>query len=379
MELSGNVPLKVLLVGNYLFDEQESMVRYCRLMAELLPEKGISIRLLHPQSILNNGKSGALSKWKGYIDKYVFFPARLKKEIAWADVVHILDHSNAVYVPYLDGKPNVVTCHDLLAVRAGLGEQTYRPVSFTGKILQRWILHGLSKAQMISCISKATAIDAKRLLKRSDESVRVVYLGPNYPYQVISKQESEERLSKVANLKWQTPFILNVGSSQRRKNRDGIMRIFALIKDKFPGQLVFAGSPLPDDLWQLADELKIKERVIEIVKVDELTLEALYNNAFAMLFPSKSEGFGWPIPEAQACGCPVLASNVGPCPEAAGEAGILLDFADEKGFAQSLLSLQEDDDKCNRMIDAGIANAASFSNEIMVQNYIDLYRQVKQG
>ncbi len=376
MELAGQTLPKVLLVGNYLLDEQESMVRYCHLMAQLLKDKGFPVRLIHPQVILGSKKHGALSRWTGYLDKYVLFPAKLKMEIAQADVVHILDHSNAVYVPYLSGKANVVTCHDLLAVRAGLGEETYCPISTMGKLLQRWILHSLAQAKLISCISKATACDAKRLLNRTADSVRVVYLGPNFPYQIIDRQECHRRLCHISGLQMEKPYILNVGSSQPRKNRDGIMRIFAMIKDQFPGQLVFAGSSLTADLWQLADTLGIRQRVLEVTKPDETTLEALYNCAFAMLFPSKSEGFGWPIPEAQACGCPVLASNVGPCPEAAGDAAFLHDFSDEKGFAQSILSLQADQSKRKSMIAAGLLNAASFSNEIMVQKYIGMYQEV---
>ena len=62
--------------------------------------------------------------------------------------------------------PVLVTCHDLLAVRGGLGEQTDTPASVTGKVLQRWILRGLRAADAVACDSEATMADAERLVRR---------------------------------------------------------------------------------------------------------------------------------------------------------------------------------------------------------------------
>ena len=227
MELSGSGATKVLLVGNYLLDEQESMLRFCRLIYQLLEDKGFSVRVVSPKAILSNKNQGAIRRWTGYLDKYILFPFALKNEIAHADIVHICDHSNAVYVPFLGDKPNVVTCHDLLAVRAGLGEETYCPVSFLGRILQRWILCGLRQAKMIVCVSKATAADVKRLVRLSPDTMRVVHPGLNFPYQVIARQECDKRLSSIDKLILSKPYLLHVGSCEPRKNRDGIMRIFA--------------------------------------------------------------------------------------------------------------------------------------------------------
>src|SRR5205085_8719366 len=87
-------------------------------------------------------------------------------------VVHICDHSNAVYAKRC--KPNriVITCHDLLAVRGARGEQTDTPVSFTGRLLQRWILRGLRLADAVACVSEATA----------DDAVRFIGGGPGRPH-----------------------------------------------------------------------------------------------------------------------------------------------------------------------------------------------------
>ena len=75
-----------------------------------------------------------------------------------------------MYARQIRGMPVVVTCHDLLAVRGALGEQTDCPASLTGKLLQRWIVAGLRAATAVACVSKATLEDARRLVARERES-----------------------------------------------------------------------------------------------------------------------------------------------------------------------------------------------------------------
>jgi len=93
------------------------------------------------------------------------------------------------------------------------------------------------------------------------------------------------------------------------------------------------------------------------------------------LYPSRFEGFGWPVIEAQACGCPVVCSNSGPLPEAAGDAGLFHDADDEAGFAADLLRLS---DPGQRAIwsEKSLRNAERFSTSRMVSQYIDIYRNL---
>src|SRR5947199_52923 len=84
-------------------------------------------------------------------------------------------------------------------------------------------------------------------------------------------------------------------------------------------------------MTSFASTLGITDRIVEIENAESETLEALYNRAVALLYPSTFEGFGWPIIEAQACGCPVICTGSGPMPEAAGEAGLFHNAEDEQG------------------------------------------------
>ena len=340
----------------------------------------MSAELIRPEPIAGNFKSAGrfISKWLGYIDKFVWFPFRLKKALAKKPaLVHICDHSNAVYAQRCGRVPVLVTCHDLLAVRGALGENTDCSASATGRILQRWILSGLRHADVVACVSRATANDAERLVVRGNDRPRIdiVPMGLNYPYRKLSPEVMRARLAKIDRFDVDLPFVLHVGSNQRRKNRDGVLRIFARCKEKWHGRLVFAGDRLNAELMSLAEKLGVSDRVTQLENPDSEVLEVLYNCAVALLYPSRFEGFGWPIIEAQACGCPVICSNSGPLPEAAGEAGLFHDVDDEEGFAADLMRLADPAERA-RWSEKSLRNAERFSTEKMIAHYIDIYRSL---
>ena len=114
--------------------------------------------------------------------------------------------------------------------------------------------------------------------------------------------------------------------------------------------LVFAGEPLSDELRSLARQLGVSDRVVEVPDATSELLEALYNCATALLFPSTFEGFGWPIAEAHACGCPVICTDREPMTEVAGMPALIHDVEDEAGFAADLLRLTkpEERERCER-------------------------------
>ncbi len=369
----------VLLIGNYSADQQQSMQRFSAMMLRGLRAAGVDAELFTPPSVLGNLlPAGALAKWLGYIDKYILFPSRLREKISRSpSLIHICDHSNAVYVKHANAIPVVVTCHDLLAVRGGLGEQTDCPASVTGRFLQRWILRGLRKVNAIACVSKATAIDAERLIAPENPraEISVVPLALNFAYAKMPLEAARARLAVIPKFDVDLPFVLHVGSNLRRKNREGVLRIFARGKDQWNGRLVFAGERLNEELTTLAHELGVSERIVQIENPDGELLQALYNGATAFLFPSRFEGFGWPIIEAQACGCPVICSNTGPMPEAAGDAGLYHEPDDEAGFAVDLMRMTNPPERA-AWSEKSLRNAQRFSTEKMIAQYIDIYRRL---
>jgi glycosyltransferase involved in cell wall biosynthesis len=368
----------VLLIGNYPADRQQSMQRFGKMMLAGLTNAGIEAELIFPRPFFGRIRfAGAfVAKWLGYIDKFVVFPPELKRRIAHGvDLVHICDHSNAPYSTWIRGCPVVVTCHDLLAVRGALGEVLDTPASPTGKYLQRWVLSGLATADAVACVSNATLRDVQRLVRQEKGRPRfpLIHLGLNYPCRAQEPERARRLLEKIPGLTADRPFVFHVGSNSRTKNREGLLRIFALTKNDWDGQLVFAGEKLTAELRSLGGELGVLHRIVEIANPDDELLEALYRSALVLLYPSRYEGFGWPIIEAQACGCPVICADREPMSEAGGEAALMADVTDEPAMARALLRLTDPAERA-RWSEKSLRNAERFKTEKMMSEYIALYR-----
>src|SRR6266705_5347261 len=185
----------VLLIGNYPPDRQQSMRRFGTMMLQGLNNSGIAAKLIAPQARFGKfrGAGSFVAKWLGYIDKFVLFPRQLQTALAEEkpSVVHICDHSNAMYDGWIEHVPVVVTCHDLLAVRGALGEETNCPASVTGKFLQKWILRNLRRADGVVCVSQATETDARRLVSHGAAApkIELVRLGLNYPFHKLPESD----------------------------------------------------------------------------------------------------------------------------------------------------------------------------------------------
>jgi glycosyltransferase involved in cell wall biosynthesis len=321
-----------------------------------------------------------------YIDKYILFPPGLawrlfkirRKYPECKVVVHICDHANAVYASLVRRWfPVLVTCHDLLAVRGARGEDTYCPASGFGKLLQAAILRGIGRATFVACISRATRSDLIRLLGAAmDEKSQLVPLCLNYPYGPLSREETLRTLLRAGiNLPFQG-FVLHVGSGHPRKNREALLRAAGRIKDSWTGAIVFAGEPLLPGEEALARSLGLEDCLRGISGPDNETLRALYNAALGFIFMSHSEGFGWPILEAQASGCPLVCSNRTSVPEVAGEGALVHEPDDYDGIARDILRLQDPAFR-DTVIALGFKNAQNYSGERMMSAYEQLYRRIE--
>ncbi len=365
---------RVLLVGNYVPDHQQSMLRFADCVAAGLEDRDIALTRTAPPGILGRLPFGPLRKWLGYIDKFILFIPYLWWQARRYDVVHICDHSNSIYAQFT-GAHTLVTCHDLLAVRGALGEVADCPASSTGKLLQHWIHAGLKRASRLAAVSDYTRQDLKRLVPRHKE-VALVYNGLNYPYRVLEVDERNVRFASLPNDLGELPFALHVGSNATRKNRATVLRAVALaIGLGWPGRLVLAGTAPDLELLSLISDLGLTSRVLVLSGVSNDVLELLYNAAHALIFPSRFEGFGWPLIEAQACGCPVIASTIPPFVEIAGGAARLHPAEDAQAMAEELLALHDPVQRA-ALIAAGLENAKRFTAAAMIDGYLTCYAQL---
>jgi len=369
--------MKILLIGNYPYLKSQSMDRFTSLLFDGLKSRGYDVRLLKPPPLFGRLRPSptGLGKWIGYIDRFVFFRPLLCKAAGWADVVHICDQANAVYVPWLKGKPHVVTCHDMLAIRSALGEINENRTGLTGKMYQRWILSGLKQAMHVACVSDNTREEVLCMTKMSPEKVTVIHNGLNYPYRPMPTEEFSQHLEQMG-LADRKPFLLHVGGDFWYKNKPGLLRIFARMARLDSGgnwHLVLAGAALPETLARLGRELGVYDRIREAINVTNEQLCALYSAAKGLIFPSLAEGFGWPIIEAQACGCPVFTSNRKPMTEVGGDGAVYFDPKDETSAAEIINNSIKN---TSQLIQQGFQNAATYTTEEMISGYIAKYKHV---
>jgi alpha-1,3-rhamnosyl/mannosyltransferase len=113
--------------------------------------------------------------------------------------------------------------------------------------------------------------------------------------------------------------------------------------------------------------------------VDDGDLPGLYAAASVFAFPSAYEGFGLPVTEAMACGCPVVTAGNSSLPEAGGEAALYADPADADAFAEALLRLLEEGAERERRIRLGLEHVKQFSMEKFAERLLQVYRRVLKG
>jgi glycosyltransferase involved in cell wall biosynthesis len=367
--------MNILLVANYVPDRQESMQRFASSLAAALQEAGQQVRIVRPNPVLVGWiGAGKYSKWLGYVDKFVLFPHNLRASLAWADVVHICDHSNSFYLRHLSGHCHVITCHDLLAVRVAQGEIPQSKTGWTGCLFQRLILNGLNRAKHVVCDSEATRSDVLRLCDLPEERVSAIHLALNYPYSPMKREEAASLAGRIG-VNVNEPFVLHVGGNQWYKNRLGVLRLFALLRErtKAVSRLVMVGKSWTQEMRRFAEEHSLELSVTELNEVSNEDLRALYSTAKFLLFPSLAEGYGWPVLEAQACGCPVVTSGRASLPEIGGGSAIYIDPEDSDSAVTTIL---ESLDTLLERRDAGLFNARRFDSATMATRYIELYRRV---
>jgi alpha-1,3-rhamnosyl/mannosyltransferase len=175
---------------------------------------------------------------------------------------------------------------------------------------------------------------------------------------------------------WPREYILFVGTLEPRKNISLLIKALSRTKSDIP--LILAGwKGWGDKIW-LHDvvALGLEKRVYSADYLDEETLACLYSGARALVYPSLYEGFGLPVLEAMACGCPVICSNVASMPEVAGKAALLVDPRDVDDMTATIDYLVGDEEARQRFIVKGFARAADFTWQQTAEQTREVFRKV---
>jgi len=231
------------------------------------------------------------------------------------------DQALGPWVPYLAQRPHIVHCHDLLALRSALGEFPENRTKLPGRIYQRYIRQGFQSARHFISVSEHSREELHRVGNVSALTSEVVYNGLNPLYQPAERAGAILHLQESRILDGDVQFLLHVGADNWYKNRLGLFLLYAAyaasVEKPLP-LLIIGPPPVAREVCQTLDVARSKGQVYFFENIDGESLRSAYSAASAFLFPSLAEGFGWPIAEALACGCPVITTDEPPMNEVGG-------------------------------------------------------------
>ncbi|MBW3594204.1 MAG: glycosyltransferase family 4 protein [Actinobacteria bacterium] len=253
----------------------------------------------------------------------------------------------------------VVTVHDLAFVHEP-GHFTKRGLSF----FRRGMELTIQEADVIHCPSQATAKDCVANGFDRDR-IRVI------PFGIDPLRPDDASLDAALERHGITrPYVLWTGTIEPRKNLRGLLEAWRLA-DRDAEVLVLVGP----EGWRedLQPALEAARNVRTLGFVDRSTLGLLYSGAAAFCWPSLREGFGFPVLEAMAQGCPVVTSRGTSTEEITGDAGELVDPGDPHDIARALTRVLDDRARAESLSARGRERAATFTWERTAELLCDAY------
>jgi len=293
--------------------------------------------------------------------------AKLAKNLN-LDIYHGLSHE----LPYRiekTGVKTIVTIHDLIFIRH---PEYFR--SIDRMIYNLKFRHACRVADRIHAISQQTKQDIVKYFHIPEEKIEVVYQSIN----PVFYEKFEDELKNKIREKYQLPekFILTVGTIEPRKNLMNLLEGMVSAKVAIPLVVIGKTTVYRQKAEAYISEHKDLLNVIFLSGIEDDELAALYQMASLTIYPSTFEGFGLPVAEAQACGCPVITSNTSSLPEAGGDAAKYIDPKNPDEIGQAINSVLKDNEMCESMILKGIINARRFTPENFAIKMNQLYNTV---
>jgi glycosyltransferase involved in cell wall biosynthesis len=383
--------MKLVLICHPSFSSSQSMPRFAGMLKTAYESRGHSVDAWSPSpKVYGWVPLGRLSKWAGYVDQYLLFPIAMRRAMTHTstDTLFVFcDQALGPLVRVVQDRPHIVHVHDLLALRSALGEVPENPTSITGRMYQRYIRRGFKKARHFISVSRKTQADLHRVGGVSAITSEVVHNGLNFPFSPLAYDECAKILSGAGLPVPASGMLLHVGGGQWYKNLPGVIHLYA-------HYAALVDAPLP--LWCVSPEsnpavrsavhtVPAAGKVLFFNKLESRVLQAAYSTADVFLFPSLAEGFGWPLIEAQACGCPVITTDEAPMNEVGGDAAEYLprfkaggdiDAWASNGARHLIKMLSRTPEEKRRIAERGVAWSAHFSVDRAISSYLTIYEHV---
>jgi glycosyltransferase involved in cell wall biosynthesis len=286
--------------------------------------------------------------------------------------VDLIHHPFSILQPIRHKIPSVLTFFDM--------HHEFFPEYFSSYELNaRKALYRPSAehATRIIAISEHTKMCLVERYEIDPDKIDVVYIGYSPQFRVINDSALLESVRSRHGL--HKSFMYYPAATWAHKNHKRLLAAFKLLKEnyRFDGQLVLSGIAMKanDEVLGEIDKLGLRNDVIVLSYLPYDHLPCLYNLAKMMVFPSLSEGFGIPLLEAMACGCPVACSNVTSIPEVVGEAAVTFDPFSVEEIAEKIWRLWSNDALREDMRTKGLERVKLFNWGAMARQTIGVYEK----
>ncbi len=345
--------MQVIIFKNITNERNPSMQLYAQELLKNMPPnvEGFSI----------SAKNYPLIKY--YFTKEFIYPKVAAKN--QADVNHISDHSYSGLLKYLDPKRTVATCHDLIPLIDS------DSVPWLGKRRFWYNVKFLPRAKRIIVSSEFTKQTIINLFKNiTEDTIDVIPYGVSSIFRPLERKP-ELRIKYNIDKK----SILHIGSSYLRKNVELILEVLSRRKN---WQFIKVG-PFSKGQLDYIKKRNLRERILHFPFIDLTEREKLaeiYNSVGVLVYPSFYEGFGIPVLEAMACGCPVICSEIPPFVEIAKEAAVFFNPHHAKALESGIERVLEDKSFKNNLVQKGFSTAKRYNWKDCARNTYKIYEEI---
>lgn len=283
-------------------------------------------------------------------------------------------HSMVGYIhPDLRAFPHILTALDL--------QHLHFPEFFTSEEREerdRLYRESAEHAEHILCLSEFTRQDMHHKYKVPLDRMSTVWIIPSRPANGPLRTPLREKL--LAQMGVFGPYLFFPGHCWPHKNHARLVDAFALIVSSIPQDisLIFTGRPFPDDhpARLRITAHKLGSRIRHLGYRTPIEIQALYEQCFALVFPSLFEGFGLPVAEAILAGKPVVCSNTTSLPEIAGAAALTFDPLNTHDIGGRLLEIINDQSQHRSLANAAINRRPLFSPRSSALKTLEIYQEV---
>lgn len=289
---------------------------------------------------------------------------------AWKQNLDVFHHIDPYGSILLANQKSVVTVHDVYLEKT---YPTYRSIKYFIKRyyseLARYFV--LKQSKVILVVSKSTTSDMNKSLYKflKDKIIKVTPLAPATFFK--PKKQIKDNVSG---------YFLCMGSFTPRKNIKSVFKSYSLLDDFYKKNhklfIIVSTKSESKHFELLANYYSINENISIVTSPSDNKVRSLYQNSMCFIYPSTYEGFGLPILEAMACGCPVITTNYGSTKEVAGAAAILIDPLDTNQIKKQMKRIIETPQLRQRLRIDGLKQVKKFSWTETARKTLNAYNYI---